>query len=274
MTESRIAFVGGGNMANALIRGALLSGAVAPARVKVSDVSEELLARRAREHGVTTTTDNRAVVEWANVIVFAVKPQVLQRVLEGCRQAVTPDKLVITIAAGVPIGAFEKSFPSGARVIRAMPNTPALALSGATALAAGQGATQEDLNFAKSLFDSVGRTVVLDESQIDAVTGLSGSGPAYVMLVIEALADGGVNAGLPRETALLLAAQTVFGSAKLLLELNEHPARLKDMVTSPGGTTIAGVSELERGGLRAALMDAVEAATRRSQELGEGHDRR
>ncbi len=268
MSERRIGFVGGGNMANAIIRGAFASGALQPGRVRISDVSEDLLGRRAREHGITTTSNNRELVEWADIVVFAVKPQVLTAVLNGCADAVSKDALVISIVAGVPAGVFESKLPTGARVVRVMPNTPALALAGATALAAGANATADDLATTKTLFDSVGRTVILDESLIDAVTGLSGSGPAYVMLVIEALADGGVKVGLPRDTALLLAAQTVYGSAKLLLELGEHPGRLKDMVTSPGGTTIAGVHALERAGLRRALMDAVEAATERGHELG------
>ncbi|HET9932255.1 MAG TPA: pyrroline-5-carboxylate reductase dimerization domain-containing protein, partial [Polyangiaceae bacterium] len=155
------------------------------------------------------------------------------------------------------------------RVVRAMPNTAAIALAGATGIAPGSRATEADIIATRSLFDATGRSVVLDESLIDAVTGLSGSGPAYVMLMIEALADGGVKVGLHRDTALLLAAQTVFGSAKLLLDTGEHPGRLKDMVTSPGGTAIAGLHTLESGGLRRTLIDAVEAATRRAQELGE-----
>ena len=268
MSERRIGFVGGGNMANAIIRGALASGALQPGRVRVSDVSEDLLARRAREHGITTTTSNRELVEWADVVVFAVKPQVVEAVLDGCANAVTSNSLIISIAAGVSTSFYESKLPEGARVVRVMPNTPALALAGATAIAPGANATDDDLAATKALFESVGRTVQLSESHMDAVTGLSGSGPAYVMLIIEALADGGVKVGLPRDTALLLAAQTVYGSAKLLLELGEHPARLKDMVTSPGGTTIAGVHALERGGLRRALMDAVEAATERAHELG------
>lgn len=267
MSERRIGFVGGGNIANAIIRGALASAALQPGRVRISDVSEDLLARRAREHGITTTTSNSELVEWADVIVFAVKPQVLGAVLAGCADAVSTDSLVISVAAGVPTHFYEAKLRAGARVVRAMPNTPALALAAATAIAPGAHATDEDLAEAKALFDSVGRTVKLSESHMDAVTGLSGSGPAYVMLMIEALADGGVNVGLPRDTALLLAAQTVYGSAKLLLELGEHPGRMKDMVTSPGGTTIAGVRALERGGLRHALMDAVEAATQRGREL-------
>ena len=178
------------------------------------------------------------------------------------------DQLVISVAAGVPIEALEGRLPTGARVVRAMPNTPATVQAGATAIAGGAHAREDDVRVARELFEAVGRVVVLDESLLDAVTGLSGSGPAYVMLIIEALADGGVKVGLHRDTALLLAAQTVFGSAQLLLETGEHPGRLKDMVTSPGGTAIAGLHTLESGALRKTLIDAVESATKRAAELG------
>jgi len=175
---------------------------------------------------------------------------------------------VVSIAAGVPIGVFAEKLPAGARIVRAMPNTPALVLEGATALARGTHATDADVATARGIFDAVGETVVLDESQMDAVTGLSGSGPAYVMLIAEALADGGVRMGLSRETARTLAVRTLYGSAKLLLESGEHPAVLKDKVASPAGTTIAGLCVLESHGVRNALIEAVTAATLRSKELG------
>ena len=184
-------------------------------------------------------------------------------------QGVRPSALVVSIAAGVPIESLEARLPANTRVIRTMPNTASLALAGATAIAPGAHASEDDLAVARRLFEATGRVVVLDETLLDAVTGLSGSGPAYIMLIIEALADGGVKVGLHRDTALLLAAQTVFGSAKLLLETGEHPGRLKDMVTSPGGTAIAGLHTLEAGGLRTTLINAVESATHRSIELGE-----
>jgi pyrroline-5-carboxylate reductase len=198
-----------------------------------------------------------------------VKPQVIDKVLSDIGGDVRAATLVVSVAAGVPIESIEARLPDGAHVVRTMPNTPATALAGATAIAAGTHATDDDLATARALFEAVGRVVTLDEVLLDAVTGLSGSGPAYVMLIIEALADGGVKVGLHRDTALLLAAQTVFGSAKLLLETGEHPGRLKDMVTSPGGTAIAGLHTLESGALRKTLIDAVEAATKRSAELGE-----
>jgi pyrroline-5-carboxylate reductase len=221
------------------------------------------------KHGVVTTSDNHALVKASDVVVLAVKPQVIDKVLEGASGDFRPGQLVISVAAGVPVAAIESRLADGVHVVRSMPNTPATVDAGATAIAPGTFATEADLEVARKLFAAVGRVVTLDESLLDAVTGLSGSGPAYVMLMIEALADGGVKVGLHRDTALLLAAQTVFGSAKLLLETGEHPGRLKDMVTSPGGTAIAGLHTLESGGLRRTLIDAVEAATARSQALGE-----
>jgi pyrroline-5-carboxylate reductase len=177
--------------------------------------------------------------------------------------------LVISVAAGVPIAVLEARLPAGTRVVRVMPNTPALVGAGATAISPGNHATPDDLKITEQIFRSVGMTVVLDEEQLDAVTGLSGSGPAYIFLVIEALSDAGVKVGLSRYNALALAAHTVLGSAKLLIETGDHPGQLKDMVTSPGGTAIAGLHTLEAGGLRTTLINAVEAATRRSRELGD-----
>jgi len=269
MENKKIGFVGAGNMAGALIKGLLHSGTVTAAQIQASDVRDERLAELAQAHGITTTKDNAKLAAWADVVVLAVKPQVIDKVLLPIGQALRPNALVISIAAGVPIESIEARLPAKARVIRTMPNTAAIALAGATAIAPGVHASEEDLLVARRLFEATGRVVVLDETLLDAVTGLSGSGPAYVMLIIEALADGGVKVGLHRETALLLAAQTVYGSAKLLLETGEHPGRLKDMVTSPGGTAIAGLHTLEAGGLRTTLINAVENATRRSIELGE-----
>ena len=267
--NKKLGFVGGGNMAAALIKGMVASKVVPPEGVIVSDVKAERLAMLHEKHGVRTTTDNHALVREVDVVVLAVKPQVIDKVLEAFGKEIRKDQLVISVAAGVPISALEARLPEGTRVVRTMPNTPATVDAGATAIAAGTHATEADLDVARALFEAVGRVVTLDESLLDAVTGLSGSGPAYVMLMIEALADGGVKVGLHRDTALLLAAQTVFGSAKLLLETGEHPGRLKDRVTSPGGTAIAGLHTLESGGLRRTLIDAVEAATTRAAQLGE-----
>jgi pyrroline-5-carboxylate reductase len=263
-----IGFLGAGNMAGALILGLIQAGVVKPSRIFASDVRRERLDQLAAEHGIRITLDNQELIRESRILVLAVKPQVVDKVLAAVGNDVPKNTLVVSIAAGVPLAAIEARLPPGTRVVRTMPNVAALALAGATAIAAGSHATEHDMEAAKALFDAVGRTVILEESLLDAVTGLSGSGPAYVMLIIEALADGGVKVGLHRDTALLLAAQTVFGSTKLLLDTGEHPGRLKDMVTSPGGTAIAGLHALESGALRKTLIDAVETATRRSAELG------
>ncbi len=267
--QQTVGFIGGGNMAAALVKGLLHSEVLPPANVTVSDVKTERLAQLKAEHGIRTTSDNLELVRSCDVIVLSVKPQVIDKVLSAIGDAIRPEQLVVSVAAGVPVSAIESRLPAGTRVVRTMPNTPATVDAGATAIAAGTHATEADLAIARALFTAVGRVVTLEESLLDAVTGLSGSGPAYVMLMIEALADGGVKVGLHRDTALLLAAQTVYGSAKLLLETGEHPGRLKDMVTSPGGTAIAGLHTLESGGLRRTLIDAVEVATNRSIQLGE-----
>lgn len=266
--EKKVAFVGAGNMATALIRGLVQAGACTPGEILATDVRKDQLERLARDHGIAVARDNREAAAWGDVVVLATKPQIFHVVLSEVAMGIRPDALVVSIAAGVPIAAIEARMPARTRVVRTMPNTPALVGAGATAIAAGEHATDEDLAVAKRIFESVGVAVTLDESLLDAVTGLSGSGPAYIFLIIEALADAGVKVGLHRETAQLLAAQTVLGSARLLLDTGEHPGRLKDMVTSPGGTAIAGLHTLEAGGMRTTLMNAVEAATRRSAELG------
>jgi pyrroline-5-carboxylate reductase len=265
----KIAFLGAGNMAGALLRGLLAAEATDPSEVFCVDVRQERLDELANEHGVRVGRDNREAARWADVVVLSTKPQVFDRLLPDVEAGIRPEALVISIAAGIPISAIEQRLPAGARVVRTMPNTPATVDAGATAIAAGTHATDDDVALAERIFRCVGITVVLDEVLLDAVTGLSGSGPAYIFLIIEALADAGVKVGLHRDSAQLLAAQTVYGSAKLLLETGEHPGRLKDMVTSPGGTAIAGLHTLESGALRKTLMDAVETATARSRQLGE-----
>jgi pyrroline-5-carboxylate reductase len=267
MKTKKLGFLGAGNMAGALIKGLLHAG-MPPSNVLASDVKADRLAHLRAEHGIRTTQNNHELLSELDVLVLSVKPQVIDKVLTEVGRDVKPSQLVVSVAAGVPIEALEGRLPEGSRVVRAMPNTPATVQAGATAIAAGVHAREDDLAVAREIFEAVGRVVVLDEGLLDAVTGLSGSGPAYVMLIIEALADGGVKVGLHRDTALLLAAQTVFGSAKLLLETGEHPGRLKDMVTSPGGTAIAGLHTLESGALRKTLIDAVEVATHRAEELG------
>jgi pyrroline-5-carboxylate reductase len=263
-----LSFIGAGNMAEAMIRGLLRGNVFAPGDVVASGPRAERMRELADAYGIRTTTNNREAAA-SRIVVLSVKPQILSKVLDEVADAIDAEALVISIAAGVPVAAIQARLPGETRVVRAMPNTPALVDAAATAIARGEHARESDLDDAKRIFDSIGITVVLDESLLDAVTGLSGSGPAYVFLILEALSDAGVKVGLSRRTAQLLAAQTVLGSAKLLLETNEHPGRLKDMVTSPGGTAITGLHTLENGGVRTTLMNAVEAATRRSRELGE-----
>lgn len=268
MINSRFAFLGAGNMAGALINGLIRAGA-APSNITGTVRRAERQQELQKKLGIKAITDNVEAAKGADVIVLAVKPQTMRKLLTEIAPVIDTKKLVISVAAGVPIAAIERKLGSGSRVVRAMPNTPALVGLGATALSGGEHATPEDVAFAQKLFDAVGITTVVDETLLDAVTGLSGSGPAYVFLMIEALSDAGVKVGLSRHVALKLAAQTVLGSAKLLLETGEHPGHLKDQVTSPGGTAIAGLHTLEAGGLRTTLIDAVEAATKRAKELGD-----
>lgn len=273
MNERTIGFIGGGNMAEAMIRGLLRGEDFSPAQISVSGPREERMRELQAAYGIRTSTENR-VPAAAQIVVLAVKPQILARVLDEAGAAISPEALVISIAAGVPVSAIQARLARGTRVVRAMPNTPALVDAAATAIAGGEHVREADLADAKKIFDAIGLTVILEESAMDAVTGLSGSGPAYVFLILEALSDAGVKVGLSRRTAQLLAAQTVLGSAKMLLETNDHPGRLKDMVTSPGGTAITGLHTLEHGGLRTTLMNAVEAATLRSRELGQAMRKR
>ena len=262
-----IAMIGSGQMGEALVGGWLAAKTVPPGALVATDASAERRDLMKRRFGVRTGTDNREAAAGADVVVLAVKPQILDGVMKELSSALA-GKLVLSIAAGVTIAHLAKLAPKGARVVRVMPNTPVLVREGVSALSFGAGVTEKDQQLARRLFEAVGRAVVVEEKLMDAVTGLSGSGPAYVFLAIEALADGGVKMGLPRTVADLLAAQTVLGAARMVLETGEHPAKLKNNVASPGGTTIAGLHRLEQGGLRAALMAAVEAAAKRSEELG------
>jgi pyrroline-5-carboxylate reductase len=270
LLATTIAFIGAGNMAEALLRGLVRGGHVPADRITATGPRRERLDELARRYAVATTADNREAARAAGLVVLSVKPQILAKVLREIGDQLQPGTLVISIAAGVDTEAIEAAVAPGVRVVRAMPNTPALVGAGATAIAAGKHAGPDDLAVAKALFDAVGITVVLDEYQLDAVTGLSGSGPAYIFLILEALSDAGVKVGLSRRSAQLLAAQTMLGSAKMLLETDDHVGRLKDMVTSPGGTAIAGLHTLEEGGLRTTLINAVETATKRARELGRG----
>lgn len=271
METRNIGFVGGGNMATALISGLLSNTEFGKNRVRCCDPNPESRASLEQRFGIHVGTDAAALVDWADCIVLAVKPQAVQGALGPIAGLFTADKLLISVAAGVTIQRLARLCGADVRIVRAMPNTPALVGCGATAISAGTTALPADVEFARALFASVGKAWAVAEEQLDAVTGLSGSGPAYVMLFAESLADGGVRAGLPRTVAFELAVQTLLGSATLLAS-GEHPAVLKDRVASPAGTTIEGLYALERGGFRHAVMDAVCEATARSRALGAGED--
>jgi pyrroline-5-carboxylate reductase len=265
----KVGFVGAGNMGEALIKG-LVSASLVPAEaIFAHDARPERLDALERAYGLRPTADNVELVCEADVVILAVKPQIIVSVLRQVSPALSRRKLMISVAAGVSTAAIRAALGKDARLIRVMPNTPALVLEGATAIARADGLEAGDLETAREIFGAVGKVVVLEEELMDAVTGLSGSGPAYIALVIESLADGGVKMGLDRATAMVLATQTVLGSARLLLETGLHPGALKDMVSSPGGTSIAGIAALEAGGVRTTFINAVERATLRSRELGQ-----
>lgn len=268
---TRWGFLGSGKMATALVRGMIRAGAADAGSITVSDPVASAREALAAEAGVAASDDNREVVARSDVVVLAVKPQSMASVLAEVAGSVTPDHLVISIAAGVSIATIAAGLGGDPRrIVRVMPNTPALLGEGASGFCLGPDARPEDEAVVRACVDSVGRSFRVAEPLLDAVTGLSGSGPAFVYTVIDALSDGGVRMGLPREVATALAAQTVLGAAKMVLETGLHPGVLKDQVTSPGGTTIAGLHALERAGVRAGLIDAVQAATLRSAELGRG----
>ena len=264
MQNKTIGIIGVGNMGEAILRGLYDKG------IKGAIVSESRPERRdyiKKTYDVAVVTDNQKLAAQAQVIILAVKPQELKGVLQEIAPALDAATILISIAAGASLGTIAAILEKEVRLVRAMPNIAALSLEAATALAAGGGATAQDVEIAQEIFNALGKTVVIPEGLMDAVTGMSGSGPAYVCLFIEALADGGVRMGLPRKDALALAIQTVLGTARLLAEQGEHPAHLKDRVASPGGTTIAGIAALEAKGFRGAVLEAVAAATQRSKEL-------
>jgi len=265
-----IGFLGAGKMAAALARGFIRAGLLTAGEVIASDPSEAARASFTKEVGAKTTASNPEVAKFADVLVLAVKPDQVGGVLADIRDGFTAKHCLISIAAGVPLAKLEAGLGAGARLIRVMPNTPALIGASASAFALGKSALLEDGELAQKLLSAIGLSFQVKEYLLDAVTGLSGSGPAYVYLIIEGLSDGGVAAGLPREIATRLAAQTLLGSARMVLETGLHPGVLKDMVTSPGGTTIEGLHELEKGKVRGTLISAVRAATEKSKKLGQG----
>lgn len=266
--QPRIGFIGAGRMATALAAGFTAAKITAASEIIASDVLAEGRQRFSDTTGAAVTESNADVFAAADIIFVAVKPQSLPSLLNEIQPYIKPQHLLISIAAGVAMETFLGTLGTETRLVRVMPNTPCLVGASASAFALGGAATAEDGELVQRLLSAVGVAVEVPEGLLDAVTGLSGSGPAYGYLMIEALSDGGVRMGLPRDIATTLAAQTLLGAAKMVLETGQHPGALKDAVTSPGGTTIAGLHALENGGFRGTVINAVEAATRRSQELG------
>ncbi|HHD64041.1 MAG TPA: pyrroline-5-carboxylate reductase [Desulfobulbaceae bacterium] len=267
MKKETIGLIGGGQMGEALVRGMINSGLVPAGRIMVAEPDGKRRDSLSQTYQVKVTDIAEPLCDFASVLILAVKPQIIRPVLAQYKVFVGSNHLLISIAAGVPISAIEREI-GRQRIIRVMPNTPALVLAGASALSPNEQASAEDLQLGMKIFSAIGTCVHLPESLLDAVTGLSGSGPGYVFTFIEAMIDGGVLAGIPRPVAEQLVLQTVYGSAKLALETGKPPAVLKGMVTSPGGTTIAGLHVLEEAGMRGAIMTAVDRAGKRSKELG------
>ena len=270
MLDDNIGFIGAGKMGSAIIKGVLRAGLVGRQQLAASDPIEALGKALVEETGVRFTQDNAGLVEASDIVVLAVKPQVMDGVLEALAGIPPGDRLWVSIAAGVPLNRIEGILPEGTRVVRVMPNTPCLVGQAASAYCGGRCATADDLAKVGQIFSSVGLAVAVDEHHLDAVTALSGSGPAYVFLFIESLAAAGVQLGLSRDVALKLALQTVYGSAAMARDANEHLAELRDAVTSPAGTTAAGLFALEQGAFRATVMEAVLQAAERSEALGRG----
>lgn len=270
MIHEKIGVIGAGKIGAAIARGVIRAGLAAKEQVMASDVSEALRHSIAQELGVQATDDNRKAVDFADIVILAVKPQIVDPVAKEIAAKLGKTKLLVSVAAGVPLARIEGNLASGARVVRVMPNIPCVAGAGAAGFAGGAHATGADLEKVGAILNSFGIGLPVEEKYLDAVTGLSGSGPAYVFLFMEALADGGVQAGLARDVAHKLALQTVYGAAKMALESGKHLGELKDEVTSPGGTTIAGLYALEQKGFKGTVMGAVLSATKRSQELGKG----
>ncbi|HWR41310.1 MAG TPA: pyrroline-5-carboxylate reductase [Patescibacteria group bacterium] len=267
LEDQQIGFIGGGAMAEALVRGILKVSLVAPSQIMVADVSNERLEYLASQYQVGVSNETLDLAKKVNVLFLTVKPQVINEVLDTIAPVVAKSTVVVSVAAGVTLATLQGKMP-GVPIIRVMPNTPVAVSSGMSALALGKYASPQIGEMVSTILASVGKVVTVGEELMDAVTGLSGSGPAYAFMLIDALSDAGVRVGFSRQTALLLAAQTLFGAAKMVLETGQHPAQLRDMVTSPGGTAITGVHVLEQNGVRAALIDAVVAATNRSREMG------
>ncbi len=265
--DLRVALLGTGKMGGILLQGFLSAGLLEPEQIAATVAHEERAKEISEQLGVAVGTNNLEAARGANVVLLGVKPYQIADVVREIQPALEPGALLISFAASVKTRAIEDAAGGTVAVVRAMPNTPSAVGAGMTALCRGRFVTEEQLDIAQKIFATVGRTVVVDEKHMDAVTGLSGSGPAFLYIIIEALAEAGVNVGLPRDIATLLAAQTTFGSAKMVLETGAHPALLKDEVTTPGGCTVDGILELEAGGLRITLLKAVKRAAERAKEL-------
>ncbi len=263
----KLAVLGAGKLGETLIKGLVEAGVIDVSNVVITAGHQPRLDRMRELFGATGTLSNAMAAESADIIILAVKPQTVPLVLSEIRGVLSPSQLLISVAASVSAAFIEKHLDGAVPVVRAMPNTPCLIKKGMTGIAPGLNARQEHVELAKFIFDAVGRTVVVDEKHMDAITGLSASGPAFIYIVIESLAEAGVKVGLPRDIATELAAQTVVGAGTMVLETAEHPAKLKDMVTTPAGCTIDGILELEDGGLRVTLIKAVVKATQRAKEL-------
>jgi pyrroline-5-carboxylate reductase len=268
--KEKIGVVGAGKIGAAIARGVIRAGLVTKESVMASDVSDVLRQAIAQELGVKATANNGELCDFADIVILAVKPQIVDSVAKEIAAKLGRTKLLVSVAAGVPLSRIEANLSQGARVVRVMPNIPCVVGAGAAGFAGGSHATATDLEKVGEILNSFGIGLPVEEKYLDAVTGLSGSGPAYVFLFMEALADGGVQVGLARDVALKLAMQTVYGAARMALESNKHLSELKDEVTSPGGTTIAGLYAMEQKGFRGTVIDAVVSATKRSQELGKG----
>jgi len=268
MISEKIGIIGSGNMGGALVGGLINMKRTTPDKLIVSDVNPVHLEKFRKNWGVKTTANNIEVVEFADILLLCVKPQILKTVLMEIKHRLQPDTLLISIAAGITTGLITKWIEQKNSVVRAMPNIAALVGESATAICLGQFANGDQGKVAQKIFEAVGMVQFVNESQMDAITGLSGSGPAYIYMIIEALTDGGVKMGLARDVAFPLAIQTLLGSARLVQETGQHPAVLRDQVTTPGGTAIAAIHDLETHGLRSMLISAVMTATKRSEELG------
>ena len=270
MPGLKVAVLGAGKMGGILLQGFMKNDLLAPEQIVATVQHEDRAVALSAQFGVEVSTDNLAAAHWADVILLGVKPVQVPGLIAVIREALTKDKMLLSFAASVTTASIEDAAGCALPVVRAMPNTPAMISAGVTALCAGRFCTPAQMAVAQKIFGTVGRTVVVDEKHMDAVTGLSGSGPAFLYIIIEALAEAGVNVGLPRDVATLLAAQTTLGSARMVLETGYHPALLKDQVTTPAGCTVDGILELEEGGLRVTLIKAVKRATIRARELAAG----